>query len=97
MVKVLIKKLNSKVKLPEYKTSGSSGMDVMAFTDNPIRITPNTLKIIPIETLVSKEYAQKRFEEIDFSALLETVSNQAGLKLVSEGKDVKTGLETKED
>ena len=36
-------------------------------------------------------------EEIDFSALLETVANQAGLKLVSEGKDVKTGLETKED
>ena len=47
MVKVLIKKLNSKVKLPNYKTSGSSGMDLMAFTDNPIRITPNTLKIIP--------------------------------------------------
>ena len=46
MVKVLIKKLNSKVKLPEYKTSGSSGMDLMAFTDNPIRIPPNTLKII---------------------------------------------------
>ena len=47
MVKVLIKKLNSRVKLPEYKTSGSSGMDLMAFTENPIRIAPNTLKIIP--------------------------------------------------
>ena len=28
MVKVLVKKLNPKVKLPEYKTSGSSGMDL---------------------------------------------------------------------
>ena len=31
MVKVLVKRLNSKVKLPVYKTSGSSGMDLMAF------------------------------------------------------------------
>ena len=38
MVKVLIKKLDPKVKLPIYKTEGSSGMDLMAFTDNPIKI-----------------------------------------------------------
>ena len=47
MVKVLVKRLNSKIKLPEYKTSGSSGMDLMAFIENPIKISPNTLKIIP--------------------------------------------------
>ena len=47
MVKVLVKKLNSKVKLPEYKTEGSSGMDLMAFIDTPIKILPNTLEIIP--------------------------------------------------
>ena len=47
MVKVLIKKLNSKVKLPEYKTSGSSGMDLMAFVENPIKILPNTVELIP--------------------------------------------------
>ena len=47
MVKVLVKRLNSKVKLPEYKTSGSSGMDLMASIDSPIKITPNTLKLIP--------------------------------------------------
>jgi len=47
MVKVLIKRLNSKVKLPEYKTSGSSGMDLMAFVENPIKIEPNNVKIIP--------------------------------------------------
>jgi len=47
MVKVLIKRLNSKVKLPEYKTSGSSGLDLMAFIDSPIKIAPNTLELIP--------------------------------------------------
>ena len=47
MVKVLVKRLNSKVKLPEYKTSGSSGMDLMAFVDNPIKIAPNTLELVP--------------------------------------------------
>ena len=47
MVKVLVKKLNSKVKLPEYKTSGSSGMDLMAFVESPITIKPNTVELIP--------------------------------------------------
>ena len=47
MVKVLVKKLNSKVKLPEYKTSGSSGMDLMAFVQNPIKISPKTVELIP--------------------------------------------------
>ena len=46
MVKVLVKKLDSKVKLPEYKTSGSSGMDLMAFVDSPIKIAPNTLELV---------------------------------------------------
>ena len=35
MVKVLIKRLSQKVNLPSYKTEGSSGMDLMAFTDEP--------------------------------------------------------------
>ncbi len=47
MVKILVKRTNSKVKLPEYKTNGSSGMDLMAFIDSPIKILPNTLEIIP--------------------------------------------------
>ena len=47
MVKVLIKKLDSKVKIPEYKTSGSSGMDLMAFVETPIKIKPNTVELIP--------------------------------------------------
>ena len=47
MVKVLVKRLNSKVKMPEYKTIGSSGMDLMAFVNNPIKILPNTLELVP--------------------------------------------------
>ena len=47
MVKVLVKKLDSKVKLPEYKTSGSSGMDLMAYVKSPIKIAPNTVELIP--------------------------------------------------
>ena len=47
MVKVLIKKLNPKVRLPIYKTEGSSGMDLMAFTDKPIKIPANSSALIP--------------------------------------------------
>ncbi len=47
MVKVLIKKLNSKVQLPKYKTDGSSGMDLMAFTESPINIRPQESTLIP--------------------------------------------------
>ena len=47
MVKVLIKKLNSKVQLPKYKTDGSSGMDLMAFTERPINIRPQESVLVP--------------------------------------------------
>ena len=47
MIKVLIKKLDSKAKLPSYKTDGSSGMDLMAFTNNIIKIAPNSSALIP--------------------------------------------------
>ena len=47
MVKILVKKLNSRVKLPSYKTKGSSGMDLMAFLNEPISINPQTSKLIP--------------------------------------------------
>ena len=40
MVKVLVKKLNPLVKLPSYKTSGASGMDLMAFVEKPINLEP---------------------------------------------------------
>ena len=47
MVKILIKKLNSKVKLPSYKTDGSSGMDLMAFIDKAVTILPKKSELIP--------------------------------------------------
>ena len=47
MVKVLIKRLDPKVNLPSYKTDGSSGMDLMAFINNPIKIEPKKSCLIP--------------------------------------------------
>ena len=47
MVKVLIKKLKPDVVLPSYKTSGASGMDLMAFLEHPIRLAPNSSCLVP--------------------------------------------------
>ena len=47
MVKVLVKKLNSAVKLPEYKSDGASGMDLIAFIKEPINVKPKTSSLIP--------------------------------------------------
>ena len=40
MIKVLVKKLESSVKLPSYKTDGASGMDLMAYIDKSIDLKP---------------------------------------------------------
>ena len=47
MAKVLIKKLNPNVELPIYKTNGASGMDLMAFIDEPIKAAPNSSYLVP--------------------------------------------------
>ena len=47
MVKVLIKKLDPAVQLPEYKTSGASGVDLIAFIKEPINLEPKTSVLIP--------------------------------------------------
>ena len=47
MVKVLIKKLDPAVKLPEYKTSGASGMDLTAFIEKPVNVKSKTSSLIP--------------------------------------------------
>ena len=47
MAKVLIKKLNSAVELPAYKTNGASGMDLMALIKEPINLKPNSSCIVP--------------------------------------------------
>tara|TARA_X000001036_G_scaffold434236_1_gene473268 strand:+ start:1257 stop:1694 length:438 start_codon:yes stop_codon:yes gene_type:complete len=58
MVKVLVKKLDSNVKLPVYKTSGASGMDLMAFIKESINIKSKTSALIPtgISVAFSKDY-----------------------------------------
>ena len=47
MAKVLIRKLHPSVKLPEYKTDGASGMDLLAFIKEPINVKPKTSSMIP--------------------------------------------------
>ena len=47
MVKVLIKKLDPNVELPVYKTNGASGMDLMAFIEQPIKLASNRSCLVP--------------------------------------------------
>ena len=47
MVKVLIKKLDPAVEMPTYKTEGASGMDLMAFTNQPIKLAPKSSCLVP--------------------------------------------------
>ena len=58
MVKVLIKKLDPSVKLPEYKTSGASGVDLIAFLKKSIFVKPKTSYLVPtgLSVAFSEEY-----------------------------------------
>ena len=58
MAKILIKKLNPEVELPAYKTTGASGMDLMAFIREPITIPPNSSHLIPtgLSVAFSEDY-----------------------------------------
>ena len=58
MVKVFVKKLDPAVKLPEYKTDGASGMDLMAFIKEPISVKPKTSNLIPtgLSVAFSEDY-----------------------------------------
>ena len=58
MVKILVKKFDKKIKLPVYKTSGSSGMDLMAYVKNKINIKPGKTAMIPtgIAVAIPKNY-----------------------------------------
>ena len=58
MVKILVKKFNKKIKLPVYKTSGSSGMDIVAYVKKKITIRPSEIVIIPtgIALAIPKNY-----------------------------------------
>ena len=59
MIKILVKKLNSSVKLPSYKTNGASGMDLMAFIKNPITVKSKNSALIPTGLSLA---IPKRFE-----------------------------------
>ena len=58
MFKILIKRYDKKIKLPAYETSGSSGMDLMAFIKKKIVINPYKTKLIPngIALAIPKNY-----------------------------------------
>ena len=47
MILVLIKNLSHKAQLPIYKSEGSSGMDLMALTEDKIVIKPNKSALVP--------------------------------------------------
>ena len=47
MVKVLIKKLDPAAQIPSYKTEGASGMDLMAFINEPIELKPKSSCLVP--------------------------------------------------
>ena len=53
MVKLLIKKLDKKVITPEYKTKGSSGMDLMANIKDAVFLKPGKSNIIPTGIAIS--------------------------------------------
>tara|TARA_B100000575_G_scaffold267630_2_gene245893 strand:- start:653 stop:1096 length:444 start_codon:yes stop_codon:yes gene_type:complete len=53
--KALIKKLHSKVNIPEYKTPGSSGLDIEAFTEKDLILKPNEIIIVPTGLSVAIE------------------------------------------
>tara|TARA_B100000161_G_scaffold174990_1_gene125640 strand:+ start:157 stop:594 length:438 start_codon:yes stop_codon:yes gene_type:complete len=58
MVKILVKKSNPNIELPSYKTNGASGMDLMAWIDNPIILKPGRSCLVPtgISVAFSQEY-----------------------------------------
>ena len=58
MVKVLIKKLDPAVEIPAYKTSGASGMDLMAFIKEPITLKTKSSCLVPtgISVAFSEDY-----------------------------------------
>ena len=47
MTEILIKKLSKNISLPKYETEGSSGMDLSANIEQPIKIEPGKISIIP--------------------------------------------------
>ena len=58
MVKILVKKFDKNIKLPAYKTTGSSGMDLVAYIKSKVTINPGKTATIPtgIAIAIPKNY-----------------------------------------
>ena len=58
MVKVLVKKLDPAVQIPSYKTIGASGIDLMAFIKEPIKLPAKKSCLVPtgISIAMSDDY-----------------------------------------
>ena len=58
MVKVLVKKLDPAVQIQSYKTIGASGMDLMAFIKEPIKLPAKKSCLVPtgISIAMSDDY-----------------------------------------
>ena len=58
MAKILVKKFDKSIKLPAYKSSGSSEMDLSAYVKNKIIIKSNKIAIVPtgIAVAIPKNY-----------------------------------------
>ena len=58
MVKILVKKFDKNIRLPSYKTSGASGMDLVAFIKHKITINPGNRATVPtgISLVIPKNY-----------------------------------------
>jgi len=58
MVKILVKKFDKSIKLPIYKTTGSSGMDLTAYIEKGMTIYPGKTSLVPtgIALAIPKNY-----------------------------------------
>ena len=58
MIEILIKRLSKSVPIPKYETDGSSGMDLSANIQGPLKIKPGETTIIPtgIALSIPKNY-----------------------------------------
>jgi len=58
MVKILVKKFDKNIKLPAYKTSGSSGLDLVAYIKKKIIIDPGKTAMVStgIAVAIPKNY-----------------------------------------
>ena len=84
MIKVLVKKLNSKVQLPQYKTGGSSGMDLLALIEKPITIKLLDKKDQQIHTqhilsLVNKTVSDEKRLLMELEKVYKQTLNDPGL------------------